>query len=97
MTESTGSNVTVVLACHGKPIPTSVVQDAIYGEKSTEPKTVQNLITTTRKQLGRLSDNTAVLAENDRYKGKLKLNPAVKTTSNCSLEALKAVRDPFER
>ena len=29
--ELTGSNVTVVLACRGKPIPTSVVQDAIYG------------------------------------------------------------------
>ena len=67
------------------------------GQKSTEPKTVQNLITTTRKQLGRLSDNTAVLAENDRYKGKLELNAQVKTDLQLLAEALKAVRDPFER
>ena len=71
--------MTVVLACHGKPLPVSMVQDALYGEKGTEAKTVQNVVTNTRKMLGKFTDGTAVMPNNNKHQGKLALDERVTT------------------
>ena len=68
---------TVALACHAKALPSSMLQDAVYADRATEPHTVENVIHAMRKQLGRFDDDTAVLLRSS--KGKVGLDPRVKT------------------
>jgi LysM domain len=80
---------TVLLACHAKPLPTSMLQDAVYADRSTNPHTVENVVHAVRKQLGKFNDNTAVLLRS--HKGKLSLDPRVKTDVQLLMQALESV------
>ena len=84
---------TVVLACHAKPLPASMIQDAIYGDTSTDNHTMENVVYALRKQLGVLADKTVVLPKTDRYKGKLALDPRVKTDVQLLQAAMEAGRE----
>jgi hypothetical protein len=48
----------VLLACRCGTLAASAAQDALWGGKPVEPKTVWNLIANTRRALGALSDGT---------------------------------------
>lgn len=61
--------LTVYLACRGAPVAASAVQDALWGGKPVETKTVWNVIGSTRKALGDLPDGTPVLPAADRSRG----------------------------
>lgn len=61
--------LTVYLACQERPVAASAVQDALWGGKPVEAKTVWNVIGSTRKALGDLPDGTPVLPAADRSKG----------------------------
>jgi hypothetical protein len=80
---------TVLLACHSKALPTSMLQDAVYADRSTNPHTVENVVHAVRKQLGKFNDNTAVLLRS--HKGKLSLDPRVKTDVQLLMQALDSV------
>lgn len=71
--------VTALLACRAGPVPASAVQDALWGGKPVEPKTVWNLIGATRTALGELADGTPVLPAADRVHQTLRLAPGVTT------------------
>jgi hypothetical protein len=61
--------LTVYLACQDGPVAASAVQDALWGGKPVEAKTVWNVIGSTRKALGDLPDGTSVLPAADRSRG----------------------------
>ncbi|MGE3689434.1 MAG: BTAD domain-containing putative transcriptional regulator [Acidimicrobiia bacterium] len=71
--------LTVLLACRAQPIAASAAQDALWGGKPVEAKTVWNLIGATRKALGDLPDGTPVMPQADRTRSTLRLAPAVTT------------------
>lgn len=61
--------LTVYLACREGPVAASAVQDALWGGKPVESKTVWNVIGATRRALGDLDDGTPVLPAADRSRG----------------------------
>ncbi len=61
--------LTVYLACQNGPVAASAVQDALWGGKPVETKTVWNVIGSTRKALGDLPDGASVLPAADRTRG----------------------------
>jgi nucleoid-associated protein YgaU len=72
--------LTVYLACREGPVATSAVQDALWGGKPVETKTVWNVVGATRKALGDLADGTPVLPAADRsHGGTLEIAPGVST------------------
>lgn len=77
----------VLLACRQDPVPASAAQDALWGGKPVEPKTVWNVIGATRKALGDLPDGTPVMPGADRARGTLHLADGV-TTDLAVLRAL---------
>lgn len=79
--------LTVLLACRDVPVPASAAQDALWGGKPVEPKTVWNVIGATRKALGDLPDGTPVMPGADRARGTLHLADGV-TTDLAVLRAL---------
>lgn len=98
--------LTVYLACREGPVAASAVQDALWGGKPVETKTVWNVIGATRRALGDLDDGTPVLPAADRSRGgTLQLAPAVSTdlallrsrvaraTAASSTEAIDLLRD----
>lgn len=70
---------TVVLACHGKPISADLIQDALYGDEPIKPKTLWNVIASTRATLGEFDDGTAVMPETDRTRSQVGLDRRVVT------------------
>jgi nucleoid-associated protein YgaU len=79
---------TVALACHAKALPSSMLQDAVYADRATEPHTVENVVHAMRKQLGKFNDDTAVMPRSN--KGKLGLDPRVKTDVQLLQHALES-------
>jgi len=71
--------LTTLLACRGGPVAASAAQDALWGGKPVEPKTVWNVIGATRRALGDLPDGTPVMPPADRDKGTLRVSPGVST------------------
>ncbi|MFZ6003060.1 MAG: BTAD domain-containing putative transcriptional regulator [Actinomycetota bacterium] len=72
--------LTVYLACQAGPVAASAVQDALWGGKPVETKTVWNVIGSTRKALGDLPDGTPVLPAADRSRaGTLRVARGVTT------------------
>lgn len=72
--------LTVYLACREGPVAASAAQDALWGGKPVEAKTVWNVIGATRRALGDLDDGTALLPAADRTRGgTLQLAPGVTT------------------
>jgi hypothetical protein len=58
--------LTVLLACRRGPVAGSTAQDALWGGKAVEAKTVWNVIGATRQALGDLPDGTPVMPSADR-------------------------------
>ena len=71
--------LTVLLACRRRPVAASAAQDALWGGKPVEAKTVWNIIGATRKALGDLPDGTPVMPSADRTRGTLNVAPGVVT------------------
>ncbi len=71
--------LTVLLACRQRPIAASAAQDALWGGKPVEAKTVWNVIGATRKALGDFPDGTPVMPSADRARGTLRVAPGVVT------------------
>jgi len=71
--------LTVLLACRRRPVAASAAQDALWGGKPVEAKTVWNVIGGTRKALGDLSDGTPVMPSADRARGTLRVARGVIT------------------
>lgn len=71
--------LTTLLACRGAPVAASAAQDALWGGKPVEPKTVWNVIGATRRALGDLPDGTPVMPPADRDKGTLRVSPGITT------------------
>lgn len=71
--------LTVLLACRGEPIAASTAQDAIWGGRAIEPKTLWNVVTATRRALGNFADETPVFPATDRSRSRLHLDPRVTT------------------
>lgn len=71
--------LTVLLACRRRPVAASAAQDALWGGKPVEAKTVWNVIGATRKALGDLPDGTPVMPSADRARGTLRVAPNVVT------------------
>ena len=57
------------LACREGPVAASAVQDALWGGKPVETKTVWNVIGATRRSLGDLDDGSPVMPAADRSRG----------------------------
>lgn len=57
------------LACREGPVAASAVQDALWGGKPVEAKTVWNVIGATRRALGDLDDGTPAMPAADRSRG----------------------------
>lgn len=72
--------LTAYLACREGPVAASALQDALWGGKPVETKTVWNLIGATRRALGDLDDGRPVLPAADRSRGgTLQLSDGVTT------------------
>lgn len=61
--------LTTYLACRQGPVAASAVQDALWGGKPVETKTVWNVIGATRRALGDMDDGCPVLPAADRTRG----------------------------
>jgi DNA-binding SARP family transcriptional activator len=69
----------VLLACRGGTFAASAAQDALWGGKPVEPKTVWNFVTAVRRALGDIEDGRPVMPAADRTRGTLRLDPCVVT------------------
>jgi hypothetical protein len=69
----------VLLACRGGTLAASAAQDALWGGKPVEPKTVWNFVAAVRRTLGEFDDGTPVMPAADRAHGTLRLHPRVTT------------------
>ena len=95
----------VLLACRGGMLAASAAQDALWGGKPVEPKTVWNFVAAARRALGDFDDGTPVMPAADRAHGTLRLHPGVTTDLDVlrravvvademsSTEAMSALRD----
>ena len=71
--------LTVLLACRRGPVAASTAQDALWGGKAVEAKTVWNVIGATRQALGDLPDGTPVMPSADRARSTLRVAAGVAT------------------
>ncbi|HRE00954.1 MAG TPA: LysM peptidoglycan-binding domain-containing protein, partial [Ilumatobacteraceae bacterium] len=69
--------LTVYLACRGRQVTASSVQDALWNGRAVQGKTVWNLVGRTRTALGTLPDGTWVLTPSDRTRRMKGLSPQV--------------------
>lgn len=69
----------VLLACRDGSLAASAAQDALWGGKPVEPKTVWNFVASVRRALGDFDDGTPVMPPADRARGTLRLDPRVTT------------------
>jgi nucleoid-associated protein YgaU len=95
----------VLLACRGGTLAASAAQDALWGGKPVEPKTVWNFVAAVRRALGDLDDGSPVMPAADRSHGTLRLHPRVTTDLDLlrravtaademsSIEAMATLRD----
>jgi DNA-binding SARP family transcriptional activator len=80
----------VLLACRGGTLAASAAQDALWGGKPVEPKTVWNFVAAVRRALGDLDDGTPVMPAADRAHGTLRLHPRVTTDLDLLRKAVAA-------
>ena len=69
----------VLLACRGGSLAATAVQDALWGGKAIEPKTMWNFVGKVRRALGEFDDGSAVMPAADRARGQLRLDRRVTT------------------
>jgi hypothetical protein len=83
----------VLLACRGGTLAASAAQDALWGGKPVEPKTVWNFVAAVRRALGDFDDGTPVMPAADRAHGTLRLHPRVTTDLDLLRRAIAAAHD----
>jgi hypothetical protein len=83
----------VLLACRGGTLAASAAQDALWGGKPVEPKTVWNFVAAVRRALGDFDDGTPVMPAADRAHGTLRLHPRVTTDLDLLRRAIAAADD----
>ena len=83
----------VLLACRGGTLAASAAQDALWGGKPVEPKTVWNFVAAVRRALGDFDDGTPVMPAADRAHGTLRLHPRVTTDLDVLRRAIAAADD----
>jgi len=83
----------VLLACRGGTLAASAAQDALWGGKPVEPKTVWNFVAAVRRALGDFDDGTPVMPAADRAHGTLRLHPRVTTDLHLLRRAVAAADD----
>lgn len=83
----------VLLACRGGTLAASAAQDALWGGKPVEPKTVWNFVAAVRRALGEFDDGTPVMPAADRAHGTLRLHPRVTTDLDLLRRAVAAADD----
>lgn len=71
--------LTVLVACRGGTLAATAAQDAIWGGRPVEAKTVWNVIASARRALGEFADGSAVMPSTDRSRATLRLDPRVGT------------------
>lgn len=71
--------LTVLLACRGGSLAATAAQDALWGGKPVEAKTVWNFVAATRRALGEFEDGSPVMPSADRTRQTLRLDPRVTT------------------
>lgn len=71
--------LTVYLACRGRRVNASAVQDALWNGRAVQGKTVWNLVGSTRTALGKLPNGNWALTQSDRNRHVKGLDPAVTT------------------
>lgn len=71
--------LTVLLACRGGTLAATAAQDALWGGKPVEAKTVWNFVAATRRALGEFDDGLPVMPSADRTRQTLRLDPRVTT------------------
>lgn len=69
----------VLLACRGGTLAATAAQDALWGGKPVEAKTVWNFVAATRRALGEFDDGVPVMPSADRTRQTLRLDPRVTT------------------
>lgn len=69
----------VLLACRGTSLAASSAQDALWGGRAVEAKTVWNLVSRVRRAMGMFPDGTPVMPAADRVRGRLRIDPRVTT------------------
>ena len=82
----------VLLACRGGTVAASAAQDALWGGKAVEAKTVWNFVTRTRTALGEFPDGRAVMPAADRTRGTLRLDRHVTTDLDLLVGGLEQAR-----
>jgi hypothetical protein len=83
----------VLLACRGRTLAASAAQDALWGGKPVEPKTVWNFVAAVRRALGDFDDGTPVMPAADRAHGTLRLHQRVTTDLDLLRRAIAAADD----
>ena len=83
----------VLLACRGGTLAASAAQDALWGGKPVEPKTVWNFVAAVRRALGDFDDGTPVMPAADRAHGTLRLHQRVTTDLDLLRRAIAAADD----
>lgn len=68
-----------LLACRDGNLAASAAQDALWGSKPIEAKTMWNFVAKVRRALGDLDDGSPVMPAADRARGRLRLDPRVVT------------------
>lgn len=69
----------VLLACRAGSLAATAVQDALWGGRPVEAKTVWNFVASARRSLGTFADAAPVMPAADRARGRLRLDPRVTT------------------
>lgn len=69
----------VLLACRNGTLAASAAQDALWGGKPVEAKTVWNFVANARRALGEFADGSPVMPAAGRTHGTLHLDPRVTT------------------
>lgn len=81
-----------LLACRGGTLAATTAQDALWGGKPVEAKTVWNFVAKARSALGEFDDGCPVMPSADRTRGTLRLDSRVKTDLSVLLERLEQAR-----
>lgn len=68
-----------LLACRGGTLAASAAQDALWGGKPIEAKTMWNFVAKVRRSLGDLDDGSPAMPAADRTRGQLRLDPRIIT------------------
>jgi DNA-binding SARP family transcriptional activator len=82
-----GVSLVAYLACRRRPATTSHIQEALWGGRPVQAKTIWNVVSRTRVALGSLPDGTAAFPAGDATNRTFTLAPGVRTDADLLREA----------